>query len=496
MKRGRPARIDGVESQSKLKRVCAAQGCGLEIRGTNLGRHYKMNTNFQMLHELKLLSSEVAESTVKHKADPHTAYMFRNNHSMTNLPRWNTHKATKKPVPDAFKPKASIGEGSKDGHGDKDWEEGGGDGDRNGDGDGDEDAVSDGEGDDEDAVQDIEGIGDGEIDENSNDIPSKKHMSHVDGMEGDTSETKSEDKAGEEKLEDSELNPNLTDQIKKALKGFKSELTDEVIEQLSERIATKTAEKTVNLMKLEEAKKEMQAVKVDESWIEGDTMYSCRPCGVFSDSKDVPPGYAKYKRGHFGVVEKFKGDGEKRRKSHVVQCLKEHTENSLHIYCCIREKKEEQEEKDFEKRNDHAARINVRNVIKTLKRGGSSVDFVAENNIFHLEAEHQEMVVPVKNDSTASFFQTRDVVFEVVSEKTKAWFATGGKGGVEEIAVTLDKVTIQRVSYTALLTYFFYNGVIYVILNKLYTMRADEYDSEGTAKAAVGTLCETLGITR
>ena len=351
MKRGRPARIDGVESQSKLKRVCAAQGCGLEIRGTNLGRHYKMNTNFQMLHELKLLSSEVAESTVKHKADPHTAYMFRNNHSMTNLPRWNTHKATKKPVPDAFKPKASIGEGSKDGHGDKDWEEGGGDGDRNGDGDGDgdEDAVSDGEGDDEDeddedAVQDIEGIGDGEID----------------GMEGDTSETKSEDKAGEEKLEDSELNPNLTDQIKKALKGFKSELTDEVIEQLSERIATKTAEKTVNLMKLEEAKKEMQAVKVDESWIEGDTMYSCRPCGVFSDSKDVPPGYAKYKRGHFGVVEKFKGDGEKRRKSHVVQCLKEHTENSLHIYCCIREKKEEQEEKDFEKRNDHAARINVR----------------------------------------------------------------------------------------------------------------------------------------
>ena len=51
-------------------------------------------------------------------------------------------------------------------------------------------------------------------------------------------------------------------------------------------------------------------------------------------------------------------------------------------------------------------------------------------------------------------------------------------------------------SYTALLTYFFYNGVIYVILNKLYTMRADEYDSEGTAKAAVGTLCETLGITR
>ena len=67
---------------------------------------------------------------------------------------------------------------------------------------------------------------------------------------------------------------------------------------------------------------------------------------------------------------------------------------------------------------------------------------------------------------------------------------------MEEIAVTLDKVTIQRISYTALLTYFFHHGVIYVILNKLYTMRVDEYDSKGTARAAVGHLVETLGVTR
>jgi hypothetical protein len=149
--------------------------------------------------------------------------------------------------------------------------------------------------------------------------------------------------------------------------------------------------------------------------------------------------------------------------------MKEHTETSLHIYCCLRKKKEEKEEVIFEKANNHAARITTRNVIKTLKRGGSFVDFVAENNIFHLEAEHQDITVTTKNDSTASFFQIRDVVFEVVSEKTKSWFAPGGKGMVEEIAVTLDKVTNQRESYTAILTYFFYNGVIYVILNKLYT---------------------------
>ena len=39
--------------------------------------------------------------------------------------------------------------------------------------------------------------------------------------------------------------------------------------------------------------------------------------------------------------------------------------------------------------------------------------------------------------------------------------------------------------------------VIYVILNKLYTMNLDEYDSEeGSARAVVNHLMETLGLTR
>ena len=37
--------------------------------------------------------------------------------------------------------------------------------------------------------------------------------------------------------------------------------------------------------------------------------------------------------------------------------------------------------------------------------------------------------------------------------------------------------------------------VIYVILNKLYTMNLDEYDSKGSAKAVVNHLMETLGLT-
>ena len=146
-------------------------------------------------------------------------------------------------------------------------------------------------------------------------------------------------------------------------------------------------------------------------------MFSCRPCGIYSDLADVPAHFSQSRKGNFGVVEKLTRSGERRKKFHVRQTLKQHTENSLHIYCCIREKREEKDKDDFETENKDAARITIRNVVKTLKRGGSSVDFVCENNIFHLEAEHQAITVATKNDSTAAFFQIRDVIFEVVSEK-------------------------------------------------------------------------------
>ena len=62
--------------------------------------------------------------------------------------------------------------------------------------------------------------------------------------------------------------------------------------------------------------------------------------------------------------------------------------------------------------------------------------------------------------------------------------------------MTLDKVTVQRTSYTVILTYFFRDGVIYILLNKLLVMKVDEYDSEGTARAVVDALVGTLGISR
>ena len=58
-----------------------------------------------MLSEVKELPAEAAKTLIENKADAHTAFMFKNGHSRTNLPKWNTHTPAKKPVPDIFKPK-------------------------------------------------------------------------------------------------------------------------------------------------------------------------------------------------------------------------------------------------------------------------------------------------------------------------------------------------------------------------------------------------------
>ena len=55
-------------------------------------------------------------------------------------------------------------------------------------------------------------------------------------------------------------------------------------------------------------------------------------------------------------------------------------------------------------------------------------------------------------------------------------------------------VTVQRTSFTVVHTYFFFNGKLHVILNKLHNLSSDQYDSTGTAKMVIKTLCETLGV--
>ena len=46
------------------------------------------------------------------------------------------------------------------------------------------------------------------------------------------------------------------------------------------------------------------------------------------------------------------------------------------------------------------------------------------------------------------------------------------------------------------MTYFFCEGKLHCILNKLHKNTTDDYDSKGTATMIIKVLCETLGLTK
>ena len=46
------------------------------------------------------------------------------------------------------------------------------------------------------------------------------------------------------------------------------------------------------------------------------------------------------------------------------------------------------------------------------------------------------------------------------------------------------------------MTYFFCEGKLHCILNKLHKNTTDDYDSKGTAAMVIKVLCETLGLTK
>ena len=59
------------------------------------------------------------------------------------------------------------------------------------------------------------------------------------------------------------------------------------------------------------------------------------------------------------------------------QC-KRHEKSNLYIWCTIKEKREDENKKTYDVRNEEAGLSVVRSAIKTMKRGGGSVDFLAD----------------------------------------------------------------------------------------------------------------------
>ena len=108
-----------------------------------------------------------------------------------------------------------------------------------------------------------------------------------------------------------------------------------------------------------------------------------------------------------------------------------------------------------------------------------SKDFLNNVDFTHLLCD---MTNSTKNKSSHIFLKLHDDTFEVLTGVIQQLFQSEM---ITELSATLDKVTIHHRSYTVLLSFFFYEGSIYCLLNSLLKMEEDDYDVEGTGTLIV-----------
>ena len=252
-------------------------------------------------------------------------------------------------------------------------------------------------------------------------------------------------------------------------------------------------EKLADILEERERARKRQAEeesKLKDNWLTGDIMVVCRPCSLYSQSPDVPSQMRASSRGGFGtgtIMRKNK-KGRFRAKWDLKDKCNQHENTNLHIWCAVQEKKESEKKASFEERNAEAGRSAILCALKNLKRGGSSADFLGDLNLLSLTPG---VVYAVKNNSSTAYYDLRDLAYECVSEKFQTFFTD-----IEDLAVSLDKVTVYHTSYTVVITYFFWEGRLHVVLNQLTKLKEEDYDAVGTAEMVINTLCLSLGYTR
>ena len=256
------------------------------------------------------------------------------------------------------------------------------------------------------------------------------------------------------------------------------------IEELAEKIASKV------WIKKEEKEERDKKELLTEDWEEGSEFLLCRPCSQYSTTREVPLELLKSKRGKtLGLISKLESDGSRRPNHRLKQMVKQHSDCDLHKWCVIKSKEVKSAQMSFEEENREAGKVVILSYLKAARRGESSADFMNSINFTHLLSGVPKST---KINSPAIFFDLREDAEELVKSAVKKLV----KEDMTEIAVTLDKVTVQSRPYTVILTFFFYMGSIFVYLNRLHKMKPDEYDAEGTARMVCKELQESLGITR
>ena len=445
---------------SRQSYKCEAENCVHECRGDRLQEHYRKMADFDVLDTVKAMSESDAMAWIKAKLKDkeklsHTMFLFSGGFSAEKLPTYKIHKRSKDQE-EKLNPFQQCAKRTKL------------------------------------ATQDT-----GKIQSESEDVTAdtgQKSATSADDQEGKTEsvceqleiDSPKESDTPEERSPEKVIpnldgsNMSIYEQVRTALRDHENEhKSDPLSTEHMEQLAALISAKTIQLTKQSESKEE--SCEDNISWIDVGNMTACRVCFNYSKTEDVPNNLKA--SGNFGLIKKGQ------RNFNMTRLKKEHCQKPLHHWCLKKEQQDLKSKTVAEDLNMRAGEKVVRNALHCFKRGLGAEDFLALND---KDLGSDITNTATKNDSKAEFFKLRNVVFDLVSERTRQFF----KENVNHITVTLDKVTVQRISYTVILTFFFYQGRIHIILNKLAKLSTDEYDAEGTAEMLISTLVETLGVTR
>ena len=435
---GRP-KLGGV-AFSRLNFSCAVTSCAYSARSDALKRHYLTNVKFDETGRPLLASSEGYSGWTR-KQKQHTKYFVEHNFNQTSLP------PMKKPVSAAAvhqfftPPPAAPRSADEPASGEKGSE---GDVDEN-------DLVFISE-----AESDPDVVATSERDHQENEI-----------VVGDIDEVE----------EDADLNNNPSQGEEGT--SLAQEISDNILARLgvNEGMTLKEAIAEAVASRLSDKKSDEGRVKGD--WIEGGNNLTCATC-LHLDTVQIPQALKSFRKGNFGVITN-KSSYEAERNKNI------HEKYPLHKWCYQKINEKRDESKNARDKNKAAAELLATNAAFCLLTGGSAKDFVRLNS--------KDCLVPglttaTKNDGEQEFFSYRDIFFLKLSEGVKVWF----KDHIKSFSCTLDKITVQRIPYFAVLTYFFWEGRISILLNSVHRIKSDQADSNETAQMVITILTETLGL--
>ena len=234
-------------------------------------------------------------------------------------------------------------------------------------------------------------------------------------------------------------NPNHGINIGQIENIIKEQLGKLTSKEYKKEISIQIAAQVVQLLNKKQ-QEPSSAFNKDEYWQKYDDYYICNPCALHHKRRDFPAEHKKSIKCNYGMIK----NSSKLTKGHLKRSKNDHCVLESHKWCVKEYEKKKETKLTYEEANAAAGKIVISNALFCFKRSLSSKDFVAMNakeQICHPET------AATKNDSAAEFFKLRNVVFDVLSEKTVNFFQK-----IKSIAVTLDKVTTNRTRYHSNIT--------------------------------------------